>query len=375
VPVLVGSWSESDEQKILATLDPLAAMATANKEALESLMRDVQTGSEDLAAMLAGLAEQEGIVPNVGEPGQGGDEFDATPEEKGPTRAALGDLWIIGGKHRLLVGDNTIAANVERLMGGKRVGLCFTSPPYAQQREYGDAAKEKCADWFGLMCGTFANVPMTEDGQILVNLGLVHRDGEWVPYWDGWIEWMRSQGWRRFGWYVWDQGWGLPGDWNGRLAPSHEFVFHFNRQSIRPEKWTETKPASQAKGKQSRKRMERGEFVPATRGSDGEVKEMSSADTLGQSHKIPDSVIRIPRSVVNDIARANHPATFSLELPIFVLKSWPGDVYDPYLGSGTTLIAAHRLGRVCYGMEIEPRYADVILRRSEAEGLTVEKAG
>ena len=49
-------------------------------------------------------------------------------------------------------------------------------------------------------------------------------------------------------------------------------------------------------------------------------------------------------------------------------------VYDPFLGSGTTLIAAHRTGRRCYGMEIEPRYADVILRRAEAEGLTVERA-
>ena len=41
---------------------------------------------------------------------------------------------------------------------------------------------------------------------------------------------MRTQGWRRFAWYVWDQGPGLPGDWNGRLAPAFEFVFHFNRQ-------------------------------------------------------------------------------------------------------------------------------------------------
>ncbi|MEH7830484.1 hypothetical protein [Gemmobacter denitrificans] len=41
---------------------------------------------------------------------------------------------------------------------------------------------------------------------------------------------VRAQGWRRFGWYVWDQGPGLPGDWDGRLAPSHEFIFHFNRQ-------------------------------------------------------------------------------------------------------------------------------------------------
>jgi DNA modification methylase len=41
-------------------------------------------------------------------------------------------------------------------------------------------------------------------------------------------------------------------------------------------------------------------------------------------------------------------------------------VYDPFLGSGTTLIAAHQLGRVCYGMELSPRYCDVIVKRWES---------
>jgi hypothetical protein len=81
------------------------------------------------------------------------------------------------------------------------------------------------------MRGVFANLPMAANGQVLVNLGLIHRDNEVIPYWDGWLDWMRTQGWRRFAWYVWDQGPGLPGDWNGRLAPSFEFVFHFNRQA------------------------------------------------------------------------------------------------------------------------------------------------
>ncbi len=45
-------------------------------------------------------------------------------------------------------------------------------------------------------------------------------------------------------------------------------------------------------------------------------------------------------------------------------------VADWFLGSGTTLIAAQRTGRKCYGMEIEPKYCDVILRRAEAEGIS-----
>ena len=125
----------------------------------------------------------------------------------------LADVSAAPTCHRLLVGDSTNAADVGRLMGGAKADLCFTSPPYANQCAYDSG--QGTGDWDGLVRGVFANLPMTETGQVLVNLGLVHKDGEWWPYWDSWIAWMREQGWRRFGWYVWDQGSGLPGDWNG----------------------------------------------------------------------------------------------------------------------------------------------------------------
>src|SRR5262249_55336583 len=146
-----------------------------------------------------------------------------------------GQLWCIAG-HRLLCGDATKAADVARLMNHALVSVCFTSPPYLQQREYTVAID----DWDALMKGAFLHLPMREEGQLLVNLGLIHRGGEWLPYWDGWIEWMRRQGWRRFGWYVWDQMHGLRGDWVGRCAPSHEFIFHFNRRAVKPQKWIES---------------------------------------------------------------------------------------------------------------------------------------
>src|SRR5262249_43869843 len=63
-----------------------------------------------------------------------------------------------------------------------------------------------------------------------------------------------------------------------------------------------------------------------------------------------------------DTNAPDHPTQKPLECMARPIRNHgaPGDVvYDPFLGSGTTLIAAHRLGRVCYGCEIEPRYADV----------------
>ena len=74
-------------------------------------------------------------------------------------------------------------------MAGEAAALCFTSPPYALQRDYTTGG---VGDWDTLMQDIFAALPMAGDGQILVNLGLVHRDGEWQPYWAGWIAWMST---------------------------------------------------------------------------------------------------------------------------------------------------------------------------------------
>jgi DNA modification methylase len=76
--------------------------------------------------------------------------------------------------------------------------------------------------------------------------------------------------------------------------------------------------------------------------------------------------------VPNGIA---HEAAFPPDLPAFFIKAYSdkGDnVYEPFCGSGTTLIAAEQLSRKCYGMEISPAYCDVIVKRWET--LTGKKA-
>ena len=65
---------------------------------------------------------------------------------------------------------------------------------------------------------------------------------------------------------------------------------------------------------------------------------------------------------------AQHAATFPLHLPLWIMQTFDseeGAVFDPFVGTGTTLMACEQLGRVCYGMEIEPAYCDLILQRWE----------
>ena len=67
VPVLIGSWTEAQEKRILATFDPIAGMAQTDKEALDALLRDVEASDSDVMAMLSEMAEREGVV-TVDEP-------------------------------------------------------------------------------------------------------------------------------------------------------------------------------------------------------------------------------------------------------------------------------------------------------------------
>lgn len=353
VPVLVGSWTEAQEAKILASLDPLAGLAEPDPVKLKELLDLVETSSQALADVLAGLAEGAGLLDGGG----GGDvQEDDVPEPPPVPVTKPGDLWLLG-EHRLLCGDSTKAEDVGRLMAGAKADLCFTSPPYGLQRDYTAEAKAKLDNWDGwndLMRGVFGNLPMTDAGQVLVNLGMIHRDGEWLPYWDGWIEWMRGQGWRRFGWYVWDQGPGLPGNWNGRYAPAFEFVFHFNRQAVEPVKWAEKLDAS----------IQYNDHGNGMRRKDGTMSGVTSPEKSLQPTKVPDNVIRVCHHKARGI-ECQTDAPMAVGLAEYVIRSWHGIAYEPFSGSGTTLIAAEQLGRKCYGLEISPQYCDVIVRRWE----------
>src|SRR6478736_5853229 len=100
VPVLVVDLDDKEAEKVLATFDPLGAMAEPDEEQLAALLKGIETDSEALAALLEQLAQDAGCGEEV-EIVE--DEVPEPPEEPTTKR---GDLWLLG-EHRLLCGDGT----------------------------------------------------------------------------------------------------------------------------------------------------------------------------------------------------------------------------------------------------------------------------
>ena len=330
----------------------LALDAGWDSELLTLELHDLQLDDFDMSLTGFDLGELDAFFAEPKPPRSA--DPDEVPDLSADVVSRRGDVWLLG-EHRLACGDSTSGEDVARLMQGEEAALCFTSPPYAQQRAYATGAG--LSDWDALMQGVFAAVPMADDGQILVNLGLVHKEYEWQPYWEAWIEWMRTTGWRRFGWYVWDQGFGLPGAQKGRLANSFEFVFHFNRKAGRTRKTKHKQAENIAVG-----------HGGAMRSLDGKVKPLTNPNSSLQPTKIPDSVIRITRQTGGIGKGIDHPAVFPVKLPVELIATFtdPGMlVYEPFSGSGTTIIAAEQINRRARAMEIAPEYVDVAIKRFE----------
>jgi DNA modification methylase len=357
VPAIVLTGLTKTQRQALTLADNRIALnAGWDRDLLALEIGDLQEAGFDLGLTGFSGGEIAGLLQPVDE--SEAREDGSTGEIPDPVADPIvqcGDLWVLG-EHRLLCGDSANSADVARVMASEAAGLCFTSPPYGNQRDYTTGG---IGDWQSLMRGVFTALPMAGGGQILVNLGLIHRDGEWQPYWAGWIAWMREQGWRRFGLYCWDQGPGLPGDWGGRFAPSFELVFHFNRIGRKPNKTVPCKFAGQDT------HLRADGHSTAMRRADGSVGAWTHAGQPTQEFRIADSVIRIGRHKARGI-EVEHPAVFPVAFAEHIIAAFTGEgdvCFEPFSGSGTTMIAAERRGRRCRAIDIAPEYVDVALRR------------
>ena len=354
VPVIVlDHLSETEKRAYLLADNKLAELSSFDDDLLREELAELRDTEIDLGTLGFSDDELAVLLADASDGSEAGDAEEEIPEAPAEPVTRADDIWTISG-HKIICGDARDRDVVNRLFDGARADLCITSPPYSDQREY--TGEMRGVLWLDLMRGAFAALPANDETQVFVNLGLVHRSNEWIPYWEPWIEYMRSIGWRRFGWYVWDQGPGLPGDWNGRLAPAFEFIFHFNRKSIHPNKTKDCIHAGDSHG------------PSGLRGTDGQVGGWCHQDRSIQDTKIPDSVIRVMRHK-GAIAGGQHPAVLAVGIVEELILAYTKPnalIFDPFLGSASVTIAALKTGRRAYGTEISPAYCDVGLRRMMA---------
>lgn len=266
---------------------------------------------------------------------------------------AYGDLWQIG-RHRLKCVDSGDSGAILGVFGDNRYRLAFTSPPYDTQRNY----EEESINFTELMIAVSDTMfaVAAEISDTIVNLGPVYEDAKVKWYWNDWLADCESKNQPCYGFYVWDKLYGFPGNYYGRLARAHEFFFHFSNGHAQANKWIETTGAS----------IVRGAIGHHKRTADGGLKQYTSPDKVGQKFKIPDSVIRMRPEMARSIVTKVHPAIFPVELPEFFIRTYSqidDIVYDPFGGSGTTMVACQNLDRIAYLSEKSITYCALVLER------------
>jgi DNA modification methylase len=321
VPVTYVDLSPQEERLVLASLDPLAAMAGADAAKLEELLADLAPSDEAFRAMLADLAQQSGITASGLT-----DPEAAPPLPTGPdVYVQAGDLWILGG-HRLLVGDSTNPEHVSRLFDGQAATLMATDPPYLV--DYDGGAHPQ----------SWHNRPSVKD-----------------KHWDAYVD--PAAGVAFFTAFIEAA---LP-----HLAP-HVAIYQWHahkRQALVEAAWTACGLLvhQQLIWVKARAVLTHSHFMwqhePAfygwVEGASPLRKPPANASTVWAVDQIGES-------------DGIHPTQKPVELfarPI-AYHTRPGDIcYDAFLGSGTSLIAAERSARRCYGLEISAPYAQVCIER------------
>jgi hypothetical protein len=187
VPVIELAHLTPTQKRAYLIADNRMALDAGWDDAMLALeLEDLKLADFDLSLTGFDADEIEALLADshtdAEQPGDGNppDAADDVPEVPANPVSRPGDVWALG-QHRLICGDAADSAVITTLMAGDQARVCFTSPPYGNQRDYTSGG---ITDWDGLMRGVFVDLPMTDDGQVLVNLGLIHRDNEVIPYWD-----------------------------------------------------------------------------------------------------------------------------------------------------------------------------------------------
>jgi DNA modification methylase len=336
VPVLVLDVTEEEADKILLTLDPLGAMAESDAERIEALLTTVRTDSEavqELLKHIAGPRLWEILHPEDVE--QAAVALDRAEELRTKWGTAPGQVWQIG-PNRIICGDCTDIDVVARLMGNPRpqVRMIWTDPPYGV--DYG--AK---TDWTHHHGGGPRRRAIENDAL---------KPAELQKLFAATLEVSRQ--------------FALPGAVIYATVPSL-FLRHFI-QGLEDGGFSYHHCLIWVKQTHVLGRSDyHYRHEPILYGW------LENGPHYFIDDRTQNSVFEIDRPTASEL----HPTTKPVELIARMVanSSRPGElVYDPFCGSGSTILAAHQLGRIGYGCEIDPGYVAVELERLSLLGLKPE---
>jgi len=372
-PVLILDVTDDEADLLLTTLDPLASLAQMDGDKMRELTERVAQSADarlrtmladlgteaELAAFRAAAAVESGSTDDAEVP----DYVEAADTLLEKWEVRYGDVWsACDGEHFIICGDCREAATWERLLGAAgldSVNGVITSPPYAEQRkkQYGGVPEGEYVDWFEAVQRNIRTW-LADDGSFFLNIKPHAARGQRVLYvFDLVLAMVRRWDWMFVDELIWYKI-GLPGGWRNRLRNCFEPIYHFSKQ--RQIRFYPRNVGSE--GDVPRYRVP-GNWNPKT-GNAG----IPPANRRERGVARPGNVIQVH---VNQEALP-HAAVFPVALVEFFVKlaSEDGNVWlDPFLGSGTTIVAAHRLGRRGLGIEHLARHVAVSLERMAALGM------
>ena len=363
VPVRFVDVTPEQARRLLLADNAMTKQSAWDEEVLGRLLREMD------AAEVVGIGFDEDELRRLIDAGDAPPKppaSDDAPEvQQGPADSQPGQVYELG-PHRLVCGDCRDPEVVRLLLAGRRVNLAFTSPPYASQRTYDESSgfkpipPDEYVAWFEAVQ---ANVRehLAPDGSWFVNIKAHSEDGQRHLYvMDLAIAHVRAWGWGLVDEFCWLRQ-SLPGDPNSmrKFKNGFEPVFHFagsNSFKFRPDDVRHESDHAFAYKDQKKA----GRYISSS--SQGKGSNAQSPVGQGEGMAYPSNVIEVKQGA-NVVG---HSAAFPVAFPLFFVQAFtdPDDVvYDPFMGSGTTLMAAAQNGRVGFGCEISPTYCDLIRRR------------
>lgn len=325
VPVMVArGWTKAQKAAYVIADNKLAENAGWDKALLKVELEDL--GGLDFDLSLTGFGDLE--LGNLMASKESLEEgYEKEIEVPVDPVAQAGDLWELG-PHRVYCGDSTDANCVNMLLDGHKPGIMVTDPPYGVEYD---------PDWRNRGLSSPNAKPSRSTGK-------VSNDDK--------VDW--TDAWRLFPgnvMYVWHGG-----KYCGIVAANiHEANFEIRTQIV----WAKNNFA-----------ISRGDYHWKHEPCWYAVRKSCKSNWAGDRSQ--STVWEI--SMGDDGDKNNHSTQKPLECMGRPMRNHTFDeVYDPFLGSGTTLIAAHLLEKTCFGLEIDPGYVDVIIQRFQDRTKTKAK--